>query len=303
MMQRTERQPAGEWAARWGSALLGVWLGCGGAAATVTAPPSARFVSAPMELHLMTGAGDRVQASVEVTNTSANPLALKLYLGDSRLEPDGRETELAPGENPRSCARWTVLRDQFLELAPGESKPARLELEVPAGSEGSYWTKLYIEEVSMPERSVREMGGRKYTVFMKQRLGIRLFEDVPGTGRLDATVTEVAVHEDAPGVPGVRVGVTNPGTLIARCTGKVELRDTAGKIVATLPLGSRGEFWVYPDSRRDLSAVAPGPLAPGTYTALAIVDFGGDHLVAGDAIYRTAEVTLPNAHEVAEDRP
>jgi hypothetical protein len=283
--------------------MLGAVLGCGAAAAAGLAPPSARFVSAPMELHLTTAAGNRVQASVEVTNTSTQPLALKLYLGDSRLEADGRETELLPGENPRSCARWTVLRDQFLELAPGESKPARLDLEVPAGSEGSYWTKVYIEEVSTPQRSVRDMGARKYTVFMKQRLGIRLFEDVAGTGRLDATVSEVAVREVTPGVPGAVVGVANPGTLIARCTGKIEVRNTAGTVVATVPLGSRGEFWVYPGSRRDLSAVAPGPLAPGTYTVLAIVDFGGDHLVAGDAVYRTAEATLRNAHEVAEDRP
>lgn len=303
MTLRAEGQPAGSQSARWGTLLMGVLLGSGVADATAPAPPSARFVSAPMELHLTTGAGDRVQALVEVTNTSAQPLALKLYLGDSRLEPDGRETELAPGANPRSCAAWTMLRDQFLELAPGESKPARLELEVPAGSDGSYWTKLFIEEVSTPERSVREMGGRRYTVFMKQRLGIRIFEDVAGTGRLDATVSEVAVHEAAPGVPAVVVGVTNPGTLIARCTGKLELRDTSGAAVATLPLGSRGEFWVYPGSRRDLSAIAAGPLAPGTYTALAIVDFGGDHLVAGDAVYRTGAAEPPKVHEVAEDRP
>jgi hypothetical protein len=303
MTQRAERQPDRFRTARRGGALLVALLGCAATAAAAPVSPSARFVSAPMELHLMAGAGNRAQASVEVTNTSTQPLALKLYLGDSRLEPDGRETELPPGEHPRSCAGWTVLRDQFLELAPGESKSARLELEVPVGSEGSYWTKLYIEEVSMPERSVREMGGRKYTVFMKQRLGIRLFEDVAGTGRLDAIVSEVAVQEDAPGVPRMVVGVTNPGTLIARCTGKIEVRNTSGTVVATVPLGSRGQFWVYPGNRRDLSAVAPGPLAPGTYTVLAIVDFGGDHLVAGDAVYRTAEATLRNAHEVAEDRP
>jgi hypothetical protein len=285
-----------------GIAILGAVLGCGAAASAVTVSPSARFVSAPMELHLTTAAGDRAQASVEITNTGTQPLALKLYLGDSRLEPDGRETELSPGENPRSCAGWTVLHDQFLELAPGESKPARLELEVPAGSEGSYWTKVYIEEVSVPERSVREVGGRKYTVFMKQRLGIRLFEDVAGTGWLDAAVADVTVCEVAPGVPGVVVGVANPGSLIARCTGSVELRNAAGATVATVPLGSRGEFWVYPGSRRNLSAIVPAPLAPGTYTALAIVDFGGDHLVAGDAVYRSGEEKTRDGDEVTEDR-
>jgi hypothetical protein len=255
-----------------------------------------------MELHLEEAPGSRGSATIVVTNTGEQPLALKIYLGDNQMLPSGQEVELPAGQHPRSCAAWTTLPTQFLELAPGASQRMGVEVAVPGDAVGSYWTKIYIEETSQPEPAVRQINGRSYSVFMKQRLAIRLCEDAAGTGTLAARVANVTIPAVKAGIPGVQVTVENSGTRIARCSGRVELRDNGGGVLETLPLGSRGEFWVYPGSNRELSVEATAPLPAGVFTALAIVDFGAEYLVAGDAVFRVAENAGAGAPPAAEER-
>lgn len=247
-------------------------------------PARAGFVASPMELHLADAPGSRNNDTVTITNTGDDVLTMKLYLGDSRQLPQGIEEEVAPGSLNRSLVDWISLHNQVLELQPGESREVTLNLEVPADAEGSYWSKLYMEETSTPSSAKGGRDGRSYSVFMRQRVAVRIFEDVAGTGTLDATIRRVEATGVSEGRPQLSVRVENPGTLIARCKGHIELQDLQGAVLEELPLGTRGEFWVFPGGVRELTAQVEHSLAPGTYTALAVVDFGGEHLVAGDAV-------------------
>ncbi len=203
--------------------------------------------------------------------------------------PDGKEENLPPGSVPRSCAAWVMLGEQLVTLAPQETRQVRVGLEIPEDATGTYWAKLYVEEISAPEPTARQVGGRTYRVFLVQRAGIRIFENVPGTTQPDARVTLVSPEQREDGTAGVLVSVENSGNMLLRCDGRVELRNSGGGVVETLLLGSDGEFWIYPGAKRDLFAPLKAKLPPGACTALAIVDFGGDHLVAGDAVLPVAE--------------
>jgi len=249
-----------------------------------TAHARAGFVASPMELHLANAPGSRSNGTVTVTNTGDDLLTMKLYLGDSRQLPQGNWEEVVPGSLDRSLIDWVSLHSQVLELQPGESREVTLNLEVPADAEGSYWSKLYLEETSTPRSATGGSNGRSYNVFMRQRVAVRIFEDVAGTGTLDAVIRRVEATGCSEGRPALSVSVENPGTLIARCTGHIELQDLQGTVLEELPLGTQGEFWVFPGVARELTVQAEHSLAPGTYTALAVVDFGGEHLVAGDTV-------------------
>lgn len=261
----------------------------------------AKFLASPMELYLSDAPGTRGEASVLLTNTGPDSLTVKLYLGDSRMLPEGGEAPVAAGAIPRSLADWVELDQQVHELEPGESRRVTLRLTVPPEAEGSYWSKLYIEETSAPRAATAEQQGRSYSVFMRQRVAVRLFEDVAGTGRLDARVDHVGVDALGEDRPSIVVTVANPGTLIARCTGRVEFQDERGAVIEAVPLGTRGEFWVFPGGRRDLRARPAKPLPAGTYTALAVVDFGGAHRVAGDTVVTIDAAPAKPAIRVAED--
>lgn len=260
-------------------------------AAILSADAGATFVVSPMELHLQATPGGNESATVTVRNTGHRPLILKLYPSDSRFGPDGGEEEVPLGTLERSCAPWLTLDAEVLELAPGEARAVELRFGIPEESRGSYWTKLYIEEMSQPEPMRREVARRRYQVFIKQRMGVRVFADLPGTARNEALVEKVSTRTEERG-SSYAVRVANPGKTLLRCQGRVEIRDARGEAVETIKLGSNGEFLVFPGGARELTASGGGRLAPGTYTALAVVDFGGDHLVAGEEVFRIEGVPL-----------
>jgi hypothetical protein len=265
------------------------------------APAAARagFVASPMELHYDVGAGTEGSLPLMISNKADAPLTVRMALVDTRFGPDGVEENVDPGTLERSCAPWVGMGENVIDLAPREIRRVVVTLNVPADARGSYWTKMFIEEISSPQVTSTVRGDRTYNIFMKERLGIRIYEDVPGTIAPDLTITNVALAGDSdPRSPSVVVDVSNVGNSILRCSGDLELRDPQGGVAQKIPLGSLGRFVIFPDGKRRLAVRPPEPLEPGTYTALAIIDFGGDHLVAGDML-----LDVPAPVVVRSDRP
>lgn len=254
----------------------------------VAAPARAHFVVAPMELHLDVRAGGSQSADLFVTNRGTEPLTVRIDGVDSLWNEDGVEATFDPGTTPRSCAAWVALPENVLEVPPGETRSVTVTLNVPPGAQGSFWSKLLVEEISSPQVQTQEYPERVYHIFMRQRVGVRIFQNVPGTDRPDALITNVVAVAEGDAPPSVTVRVENPSNSILRCDGHVELRDERGAIAAKVPLGSLGRFVIFPDAARNLVAQVSAPLAPGIYTALAIVDFGGPHLIAGDTVFEVA---------------
>lgn len=251
----------------------------------------ASFVVSPMEHHLSVAAGERGSTSVTVRNTGTRRLSLKLYLADSQFAADGREEDIRLGTLPRSCAPWVTLGTELLDLPPGEMRQVTIDLAPALDAHGSYWTKLYIEEMSTPEPIEEEHAGRRYQVFMRQRMGVRIFEDVPGTSTPGLLVTNVKVGSSTLDDRSVAMAVENTGNALLRCNGWIEVRNSQGDVVETLKPGTDGRFLVFPGATRQLSASSTLRLPEDTYTVLALVDFGGETLVAGEEIFEVRRST------------
>lgn len=247
-------------------------------------PAMASFVVSPMEHHLAVPAGTRGTVSLSIRNTGERSLSLRLYLADSTFGPDGQEEDVALGVLARSCAPWVDLEADLLDLAPGELRQVALDLTPSAEASGSYWTKVYIEEVSVPEPVVEEHSGRRYQVFMRQRMGVRIFQEVPGTVVPELVVTNVDVALGGESQRMVALTAENRGNSLLRCQGWVELRTSRGELVETVRPSADGRFLVFPEGRRIIRAGLPPNLEAGTYSVLAIVDYGGESLVAGEQV-------------------
>ena len=243
----------------------------------------ASFSVAPLHLNFKADRGKTITRSITIRNIGENPVSLVLYKKDFRVELNGSESELSPGLVPRGCAEWLIISPVNIDLAPKERRTARISLTVPADSRGSYWAKIYVEEASKPKPIKSKEGEYGVQVHVKQRWGIAIFEDVPGTGEKKGQVTDISVTPQTKESPlKVAVEFENTGNTLLRCNGYVEIRDAGGNEVETVQIGSKGSFRVYPDGKRLVSGTVSKKLPPGDYIALAIMDYGGEELVAGE---------------------
>lgn len=78
----------------------------------------------------------------------------------------------------------------------------------------------------------------------------------------------------------LEVSYQNTGTLSTIVTGELQVRDSAGELVATAPIVERKKI----EAGRSEKFRLPMPqLSAGTYTLYAVVDFGGATLTAAQA--------------------
>ena len=75
----------------------------------------------------------------------------------------------------------------------------------------------------------------------------------------------------------------NSGNAISKCTGWIEFRDIDGLTVKRVELNEISK--IYPMERENFQITIPNDLESGEYSALAIIDYGGARLVAGEITF------------------
>ncbi|MFH1854419.1 MAG: hypothetical protein ABH815_03800 [Candidatus Omnitrophota bacterium] len=243
----------------------------------------AAFVVTPMEFHLNVSAGEGTTNTFYIRNRGDETIALKVYAGDFWIEPDGKELFLESGTVERSCARWLEISPEELELAPGESQAIRFKIDVPLQMTGTYWAMIFVEQATKPTIKSARRGDQQFNIISFQRVGVRIFENTPGTEIEGGKITEVIARWDAE-VKDYTVALKfqNDGYAHLKCNGFVDIKDMKGESVNKTDLD---EFSCYPRSYRMIGVPIRKKLDKGQYTALAVVDYGADYLVAGEAVF------------------
>ncbi|MDA3835821.1 MAG: hypothetical protein PF495_20815, partial [Spirochaetales bacterium] len=222
---------------------------------------------------------------IKVHNTGDTPLSLEIYMRDFIREINGKEKEVMSGTVEGSCAKWIRLSPLKLELAPNETKTVSFTMSVPKEGVGSYWTNIFVDQTSKPKPRVTKKGKTSFQVFVKMRYRIRVFQEVPGTLEKRGRIVDMTArpYEQKDSLV-VDVVFENTGNSVLHPGGKVEIKDENGETVKTLSLINKEDppFQVYPGSKRIVQARTKEKLASGHYVALAIIDYGGEDLVAGE---------------------
>lgn len=250
------------------------------------------FTVTPLLVDFTAKAGSEASALLMVRNTSSKDLTVDIQAKDFDIDPDGQEREQSPGSVERGCASWLSLSPVgMVSLKGGESREVRMTLDTPPRISGSYWAKVYIEESSRPEPIVQQKGDVGMTLFIRQRWEIRVHEQVPGTARIDAEVMNMALARDRAERPTLQVALENLGNSMVLCQGRLEIRDEGGELVSEQALNSTEapNFRLYPEKERVLTTLLPPELTPGTYTALAIVEYGDEGITAGQMEFEISD--------------
>jgi hypothetical protein len=187
-----------------------------------------------------------------------------------------------------SATPWVSVNPQRFTLQKGERKIVTIAIATPKSAVEmplkEYRTMIFTE-TSDTRKSEASAPGRDLQVRVIGRIGTKIFLRNPPVGtKLDCEVTKMEVTT-RDGKRGVLIESQNGGNVHVQCDNStIAFRNAAGATVATLPLPA---FSILPGHSRSLFFELPetgtSKLEKGAkYNALAMIDYGGSDLVAGE---------------------
>jgi len=123
----------------------------------------------------------------------------------------------------------------------------------------------------------------KRQIFLDYSWELGIYETVPGTEIKSCRITDMQITPASEEKPSnIAVEFENTGNSILKCKGRVEIRDEDGQTIRELLLHKKGKFTSLPYGKRMVKTDVLKKLPSGNYVALAIIDYGGKDLVAGE---------------------
>jgi hypothetical protein len=239
---------------------------------TLTAPSSADISVdvAPAKYELQTQPGKQETFPITVRNTSAAAVHIVASLSDYTVGPTGNYAFSAAGKSPYSLSKTITINPREFDLEPGSFTQVRFSVDVPANAAGEYSNLVFFTT-----RPTRHSGGGLSIV---ERIASKIYVMIPETTRIAGEVDDVKGQTLADGQHYL-VDFHNTGNAHVYLSGRVEVKQ-GGMVVDRIPFPQG--MLVERAGKRLIDAVGK-KLAPGSYSVVAMVDYGGPNLVAGQA--------------------
>jgi len=259
--------------------------------ALYTRPASAQLLVDPLEVTLLTTGGERVASSFSLTNTSDLPVQATISRSDWDRVENGDNRFLPAGSTGKSCGQMLSVSPLSVRIEPHTARVVRLAVQTDAALTRECWDIVFIEEV--PQRSTAKGNSLQY-IF---RTGVKVYVAPPGLPR-DGAIEDMQIVDAQPksgtaarsassatGAAKKQVAIRfhNTGAMHLVAKGHLEFRRLDNSVAREVPVE---EFPTLPGATRRVLVDIPSDLAPGDYVVLALVDFGGAELVAGQLDYQ-----------------
>jgi len=239
---------------------------------------------------MIAAGSSRVSASFSMANTSDKAVQATITRQDWDREVNGDNRFLPAGTSGTSCGAMLTVSPLSIRIEPHASRIVRLGVQNSAALSKECWDIFFVEEV--PQRaSVR--GNSLQYIF---RTGVKVYVAPPNLAR-DGAVENMAV-EDVPVTPAtssttpaksstsaaaatkkqISIRFHNTGGMHVLAKGRLEFRRLDNSLAMQVPIA---EFPTLPGATRKVMVDVPSGLAAGDYVVLALIDFGGAELVAG----------------------
>jgi len=203
--------------------------------------------------------------------------------GDNRFLP--------AGSTGTSCGTMLTATPVSIRVEPRSSRIVRLAVQGAAALRKECWDIFFVEEV--PQRAGIRGNSLQY-IF---RTGVKVYVAPTGLKR-DATVEDMAIEEvpvvasaPASSTPAsaqikpapatkrqIAIRLRNSGGAHLLAKGHLEYRRLDNSLAAKVTIP---EFPALPGAIRKVMIDVPADLAAGDYVVLALIDFGGAEIIAG----------------------
>jgi P pilus assembly chaperone PapD len=295
MLNSRSRSPERAGAERRGRVRGTVLALCAVIGVVVSQSASAQLLVDPLEVTIVAAGTNRVPASFSVSNTSNEVVQATITRSDWDRAENGDNRFLAAGSTGTSCGANLSVSPLSIRVEPHTSRVVRLGIQSGAAVTKECWDIFFVEEV--PRRASAKGNSLQY-IF---RTGVKVYVAPPGLAR-EGAVENMAVENVA--VPRTTASTT-PATTVANvpattkrqisvvfhntggthllAKGRLEFRRIDNSLAAQVTVP---EFPTLPGATRKVMLDVPSGLAPGDYVVLALIDFGGAELVAGQIDYQ-----------------
>jgi len=248
------------------------------------------LMATPMQFNLNLTPGEKATKSIEVTHTGTRPMSLTVSIKDFYYDRHGEKQESDPGIIAEGLGGFLKVSPMKLEIKPGESKLVNFTATIPSDAPGGHWSTIYITQTNKPKPTKVAQGKSGLEIFAFFRVAIRVTQFDISVKEKKGHISDMEIEFDNKTDRHVVVmAFENDTTNIMRCKGNVEILNEDGEKVATIPLYKRGAFTAYPYRPRITRTLIQKKLLPGTYTALAMIDFDAEDLVAGELEFEVNE--------------
>jgi P pilus assembly chaperone PapD len=263
--------------------------------AAISHQASAQLVVDPLELTIATAGNNRVSASFTLSNSSDAAVQATITRQDWDRVENGDNRFLAAGTSGTSCGAMLSASPLSIRVEARTSRTIRLAVQNAATLTKECWDIFFVEEV--PQRASVKGNSLQY-IF---RTGVKVYVAPPGLARdgqvEDMQVVDTPITPTASTTPArlsvsaatpatkrqISIRFHNTGAMNLIAKGRLEFRRLDNTLALQVPIA---EFPTLPGAVRKLMVDVPNGLAPGDYVALALIDFGGAELVAGQIDYQ-----------------
>lgn len=220
-----------------------------------------------------------------VSNVGKEPENITISLVDWNRETKGEHRYFEAGTLPHSLANWTEFSPIRFELKGEESQEVKFSIAIPKGEEGTHWT-MFLVEGSPEAITTRKEGKSLFSVMATVAYGIKIYQTDPATAQRKGKITNLDIatlSKSEETEIKVKIEFENTGNTHLEPEGQVEIRNEKGETVATADIK---RCPILPGRKRILEIpFKEKNLQPGRYLALAVLDFGGSYLVAGQRVF------------------
>ena len=258
----------------------------------VSQPASAQLLVDPLEGTIVTAGAGRVSASFSLANASDKPVQATITRQDWDRVENGDNRFLPAGTSGSSCGAMLSISPLSIRIDPHSSRIVRLGVQNAAALSKECWDIFFVEEV--PQRASTRGNSLQY-IF---RTGVKVYVAPKGLARdgevegmevveavvpATASSTRPTVAPVAATKKQISVKFRNTGGMHLNAKGRLEFRRLDNSVAIQVPVA---EFPTLPGATRKLLLDVPAGLAPGDYVVLALIDFGGAELVAGQVDFQ-----------------
>jgi P pilus assembly chaperone PapD len=253
---------------------------------------NAQLLVDPLEVTVITSGANRVSGSFSLSNTTDAPVQATITRQDWDRVENGDNRFLPAGTTGLSCGAMLTASPLSIRIDPHTTRIIRLGVQNAAALTKECWDIFFIEE--LPQRA--SVKGNSLTYVF--RTGVKVYVAPPGLTR-DGAVEEMAVENvpvaASPATPAklpvskpstkrqISIRFHNTGGMNLLAKGRLEFRRLDNTLAMQIPIS---EFPTLPGATRKVMVDMPVGLAAGDYVVLALIDFGGAELVAGQIDYQ-----------------